>query len=249
MDRERLRKLLREVKGGRLRIDRALEQMQVERIAELEHSTLDLERALRRGFPEVVFGPGKSPDQIADIVQRMNKAGQSVLVTRIAAEAVATVTAVAPQARHNAIARTLHVRVGKPAKSKPGIVVMTAGTSDQNVGEEADVTAAAMGNKVIHIRDVGVSGLSRLLAHKETLAKAKVIVVVAGMEGALPSVVAGLVDCPVIGVPTSTGYGAGGEGEAALLAMLNSCAAGLTVVNIDNGFGAGYAAALINRIR
>ena len=132
-------------------------------------------------------------------------------------------------------------------KAKRGIVVVTAGTSDQNVGEEAVVTAEAMGNKVIQIRDVGVSGLSRLLAHKETLARAKVLVVVAGMEGALPSVIAGLTDCPVIGVPTSTGYGAGGEGEAALLAMLNSCAAGLTVVNIDNGFGAGYAAALINK--
>ena len=249
MDRGRLRKLLREVKAGRLGVDRALVQMQIERIAELEHSTLDLERAWRRGFPEVVFGHAKNPDQIADIVQRMNKAGQSVLVTRIADEAVARVTAVVPKASHNPIARTLFARVGKPSKRKPGIVVVTAGTSDQNVGEEAVVTAEAMGNKVIRILDVGVSGLSRLLAHKEKLAKAKVIVVVAGMEGALPSVIAGLTDCPVIGVPTSTGYGAGGEGEAALLAMLNSCASGLTVVNIDNGFGAGYAAALINQAR
>ena len=247
MDHGRLRGLLREVKEGRLGVDRALEQMQVERIAELEHSTLDLERARRRGFPEVVFGFGKSPDQIADIVQRMNRVGQSVLVTRIADEAVARVTAVVPRATHNATARTLFVRVGKAPEKKTGIVVVTAGTSDQNVGEEAVVTAEAMGNKVIHVRDVGVAGLSRLLAHKETLARAKVLVVVAGMEGALPSVVAGLTGCPVIGVPTSTGYGAGGQGEAALLAMLNSCAAGLTVVNIDNGFGAGYAAALINR--
>ncbi len=247
LDQGRLRKLLREVKAGRCGVDSALEQMQIERIAELEHSTLDLERACRRGFPEVVFGYRKSPAQIADIVQCMNKAGQSVLVTRIADEAVATVTAVAPRAKHNAIARTLYARVGKPARRKSGIVVVTAGTSDQNVGEEAVVTAEAMGNKVIRIRDVGVSGLSRLLAHKERLAKAKVLVVIAGMEGALPSVIAGLTDCPVIGVPTSTGYGAGGEGEAALLAMLNSCASGLTVVNIDNGFGAGYAAALINR--
>jgi len=247
LDQGRLRKLLREVKAGRLDVDRALEQMQIERIAELEHSTLDLERAWRRGFPEVVFGHGKSPDQIADIVLRMNKAGQSVLVTRIADDAVATVAAVAPRAKHNAIARTLFARVGRAAKRKPGVVVVTAGTSDQNVGEEAVGTAEAMGNKVIHIRDVGVAGLGRLLAHKESLAKAKVLVVIAGMEGALPSVVAGLIDCPVIGVPTSTGYGAGGAGEAALLAMLNSCASGLTVVNIDNGFGAGYAAALINR--
>jgi len=249
LDRGRLRKLLRQVKDGRLGIDSALEQMQVERIAELEHSTLDLERAVRRGFPEVVFGHGKNPDQIADIVQRMNKAGQSVLVTRIATEAVSTVIAVAPRAKHNPEARTLRAPVGRAPKGKPGIVVMTAGTSDQIVGEEAVETAEAMGNQVIRIRDVGVAGLHRLLTHKETLAKAKVIVVVAGMEGALPSVVAGLTDCPVIGVPTSTGYGYGGEGEAALLAMLNSCAAGLTVVNIDNGFGAGYAAALINRAR
>jgi len=242
-----LRKLLRELKAGRLTVAQALEQMQVERIAELEHSTLDLERAQRRGFPEVVYGYRKSPDQIADIVTRMNKAGQSVLVTRISEDAVATVTASAPRAEHNAIARTLFARIGKPTRRKPGVVVITAGTSDQSVGEEAVVTAEAMGNKVIHIRDVGVSGLSRLLAHKDTLARAKVIVVIAGMEGALPSVVAGLTDCPVIGVPTSTGYGAGGEGEAALLAMLNSCASGLTVVNIDNGFGGGYAAALVNR--
>jgi len=249
LERGRLRKLLRDVKAGRLDVDRALEQMQIERIAELEHSTLDLERACRRGFPEVVFGHGKTPDQIADIVRRMNKAGQSVLVTRIADEAVVTVRAVAPRAKHNPVARTLFARVGKAVKNKQGVVVVTAGTSDQNVGEEAVVTAEAMGNKVIHIRDVGVSGLGRLLAHKESLATAKVIVVIAGMEGALPSVIAGLTDCPVIGVPTSTGYGAGGEGEAALLAMLNSCAAGLTVVNIDNGFGAGYAAALINLAR
>ncbi|NIM61064.1 MAG: nickel pincer cofactor biosynthesis protein LarB [Acidobacteria bacterium] len=247
MDQARLRKLLRDVKAGALGVDRALQQMQVERIAELEHSTLDLERALRRGFPEVVFGQGKTPDQIVEIVRRMNEAGQSVLVTRVADDAVATVTAALPRAEYNALARTLFARVGKARKKKPGIVVMTAGTSDQNVGEEAVVTAEVMGNKVIHIRDVGVAGLNRLLAHKDTLAKARVIVVVAGMEGALPSVVAGLTDCPVIGVPTSTGYGAGGEGEAALLAMLNSCATGLTVVNIDNGFGAGYAAALINR--
>jgi NCAIR mutase (PurE)-related protein len=242
-----LRKLLREVKAGKLTIDHALEQMQVERIAELEHSTLDLERAQRRGFPEVVYGYRKSPDQIADIVERMNKAGQSVLVTRISEDAVATVTAIAPRAKHNSIAHTLFARIGKSMRRKSGVVVITAGTSDQSVGEEAVVTAEVMGNKVIQIRDVGVSGLSRLLAHKKTIAQAKVIVVIAGMEGALASVVAGLTDCPVIGVPTSTGYGAGGEGEAALLAMLNSCASGLTVVNIDNGFGGGYAAALINR--
>ena len=249
MDRGRLRKLLRDLKSGRVDVDTVLERMQVERIAELEHSTLDLERTLRRGFPEVVFAPGKTPDQIAEIVQRMNKAGQSVLVTRIDEQAVSWVTLIAPRATHNEVARTLFAPVGKQPRRRPGIVVVTAGTSDQNVGEEAAVTAEAMGNEVVRVRDVGVAGLSRLLGHKETLTKARVIVVVAGMEGALPSVVAGLTDCPVIGVPTSTGYGAGGQGEAALLAMLNSCAAGLTVVNIDNGFGAGYAAALANRRR
>ena len=247
MERGRLRKLLRQVKDGQLGVDRALERMQVEHIAELEHATLDLDRARRCGFPEVVYGQGKQPDQIAEIVQRMNRAEQSVLVTRIAPEAVATVTAVNRRARHNSIARTLHAPVGRARKAKPGVVVITAGTSDQSVGEEAAETAEAMGSKVERLRDVGVAGLGRLLAHGETLATAKVLVVVAGMEGALPSVVAGLTDCPVIGVPTSVGYGAGGGGEAALLAMLNSCAAGLTVVNIDNGFGAGYAAALINR--
>jgi hypothetical protein len=169
------------------------------------------------------------------------------LVTRIDPDAVATVTSVATTARYNPIARTLYAPVGRARKRKPGVVVITAGTSDRSVGEEAVETAEAMGNKVTNIRDVGVAGLGRLLAHGATLVRARVIVVVAGMEGALPSVVAGLTDCPVIGVPTSTGYGAGGAGEAALLAMLNSCAAGLTVVNIDNGFGAGYAAAMINR--
>ncbi|NIM63784.1 MAG: nickel pincer cofactor biosynthesis protein LarB, partial [Acidobacteria bacterium] len=188
-------KLLHDVGAGRVGVDEALERMQIERIAELEHSTLDLERAMRCGFPEVVFGHAKSPDQIADIVQRMNKAGQSVLVTRIARQAAAAVTAIVPDAEHNAIARTLFARSGDPPQCKPGIVVVTAGTSDQNVGEEAAVTAEAMGNEVIRIRDVGVAGLGRLLAHKETLARAKVLVVVAGMEGALPSVVAGLTDC------------------------------------------------------
>ena len=203
-------------------MDTALERMQVQRIAELEHATLDLDRALRRGFPEVVYGQGKSPDQIAEIVQRMNEAGQSVLVTRIEPRAVTKVMNIAPKAKHNPIARTLRAPIGRERKRKAGVVVRTAGTSDRSVGEEAVETAEAMGNRVVQLRDVGVAGLGRRLAQGETLARARVVIAVAGMEGALPSVVAGLVGCPVIGVPTSTGYGAGGQGEAARLAMLNS---------------------------
>lgn len=248
MERGQLRKLLESVERGESSVDDALEAMQLDRLAKLEHSTLDLERGLRCGFPEVVYGAGKRPEQIAEIVERMNGAGQSVLITRLDAEALPTLRRVAPEAKHNPLARTLFCSVGEAAPPRPGVVVITAGTSDQAVGEEAIETATAMGSEVARIVDVGVAGLSRLLSHRESLTRARVLVVVAGMEGALPSVVAGLTDAPVIGVPTSTGYGYGGRGEAALMAMLNSCASGLTVVNVDNGFGAGYAASMINRL-
>ena len=248
MERSQLRKLLESLERGEASVDATLEAMQLERLAELEHSTLDLERGLRCGFPEVVYGAGKKPEQIVEIVERMNGAGQSVLITRLEHEALSPVMRVAAAAKPNPLARTLFCPVGEAAPPRPGIVVITAGTSDQAVGEEAIETATAMGNSVESIVDVGVAGLSRLLKHRARLTKAKVLVVVAGMEGALPSVVAGLTDAPVIGVPTSTGYGYGGGGEAALMAMLNSCASGLTVVNVDNGFGAGYAAAMINSL-
>jgi NCAIR mutase (PurE)-related protein len=181
------------------------------------------------------------------IVGRIHEAGQTVLVTRVGPEVHRTVAEVYPRTVYHEQARALVLRAGRKKPGRPGIVVMTAGTSDIGVAEEAAVTAEVMGNRVKRIYDVGVAGLHRLLAHREALTRARVIIAVAGMEGALPSVITGLTDCPVIGVPTSTGYGSGTGGKAALLSMLNSCAAGLTVVNIDNGFGAGYASSLMNR--
>jgi hypothetical protein len=228
-------------------VEEALEQMRAEPIADLGFANLDLHRAVRRGFPEVVFGAGKTTEQLVAIVNRLHAAGQTVLVTRVGPEAYEAVREHHPRTEYHPEARALVLRSGRRRPGRAGVVVMTAGTSDIGVAEEAAVTAEVMGNKVKRIYDVGVAGIHRLMAHRETLQRAKVVVVAAGMEGALPSVVTGLTDCPVIGVPTSTGYGEGGQGRAALLAMLNSCAGGLTVVNIDNGFGAGYAAALINR--
>jgi NCAIR mutase (PurE)-related protein len=249
MDRDRLKKLLDSVRAGKIGVNDAVERLRGMPLEDLGFAKVDLHRAVRRGFPEVVYGEGKSIEQIVAIVQGLMRAKQTVLVTRVGPEVHAAVAEVAPKAEYHERARALVVRSGRRKPGRPGVVVITAGTADLPTGDEAALTAEVMGNKVERITDVGVAGIHRLTPHRETLLKARVLIVVAGMEGALPSVIAGLTDCPVIGVPTSTGYGAGGEGEAALLAMLNSCAAGLTVVNIDNGFGAGYAAALINRKR
>jgi len=248
VDRKRMRRLLNEVRSGKTGVDDAIDRMRGLPIEELGFATLDTHRALRRGFPEVVYGPGKTEEQIVEIVHHLHRAGQTVLVTRVDKAAHEAVKKLIPKAEYHDTARALVVRAGRRKKGKAGVVVVTAGTSDIPAGEEAALTAELMGNRVERIHDVGIAGIHRLTPHRDTLLKARVIVVIAGMEGALPSVIAGLTDCPVIGVPTSSGYGAGGEGQAALLAMLNSCAAGLTVVNIDNGFGAGYAAGLINRL-
>jgi NCAIR mutase (PurE)-related protein len=247
VERDELKKLLRQVADGKVNVERAVGRLRENHVENLEFATLDMHRAVRRGFPEVVYGPGKSPDQVVAIVGRIHEAGQTVLVTRVEPEVYRAVAEVHPKAEYNERARAIVLRAGRKKAGRQGIVVMTAGTSDIPVAEEAAVTAEVMGNRVQRIYDVGVAGLHRLLAHREALTTARVIVAVAGMEGALPSVIAGLTDCPVIGVPTSTGYGSGEGGKAALLSMLNSCAAGLTVVNIDNGFGAGYAASLVNR--
>ncbi len=224
-----------------------MERLRQAPMKEMEFAALDLHRALRRGFPEVVFGPGKTTGQILEIVGNLHRSGQVVLVTRVGQEVFDAVASRHPRAVYHQVARMVTLRRrGKPVKPRPGIVVLSAGTSDIPVAEEAAVTAEMMGNLVQRTYDVGVAGLHRLLSHRKVLMGARVIVVVAGMEGALPSVVSGLTGCPVIGVPTSVGYGAGSGGHAALLAMLNSCSSGLTVVNIDNGFGAGCAASLIN---
>ena len=247
MDRDGLRKLLKAVRAGELPVGDALDRLQGFPSGDLGFATVDLERALRRGFPETVYGPGKTIPQILSIVEKLRAAGQTALVTRVGPEVYEAARRRHPTAEYVAVARTLIVRAGRSRRPRPGVVVVSGGTTDIGVAEEAAVTAEVMGEAVIRIFDVGVAGLHRLLSHRETLTRANVIVAVAGMEGALPSVVAGLVTCPVIAVPTSVGYGTGTGGFAALLSMLNACAPGIAVVNIDNGHGAGCLASLINR--
>jgi NCAIR mutase (PurE)-related protein len=247
MNRPGLKKLLADVRSGRLSIAKAEERLRHFPLVDMGFATLDAQRALRRGFPETVFGPGKTVEQIVTIVSRLHAAGQTALVTRVGPEAHAAVSSRHPKAEYHAAARALVLRAGPKRRGRDGVVLVTAGTTDIGVAEEAALTAELMGERVHRIYDVGIAGLHRLLSHHETLTKANVIVAVAGMEGALPSVVAGLVDCPVVAVPTSVGYGAGSGGFAALFAMLNSCSPGVAVVNIDNGHGAGCLASLINR--
>ncbi len=250
MERQTMRRLLQKVRQGAMGVEQALESLRREPVDDIGFAALDLHRALRRGFPEVVYGPGKTTEQIVRIVDRLHLAGQTALVTRVGPEVFSAVERSHPRVVYHEAARLVSLTPrGRRPSRKPGIVVISAGTSDIPVAEEAAVTAELMGNLVERIYDVGVAGLHRLMAHRKAILGARVIVAVAGMEGALPSVVGGLTSCPVIGVPTSVGYGAGTGGVAALLAMLNSCASGLTVVNIDNGFGAGCAAALMNRTR
>lgn len=246
MRRERVRDLLDRVADGSLPVDRALESLAWEPTESLDFATIDHHRALRQGFPEVIYGAGKPPDQIVAIAQRIAERGDGVLVTRIAEDAVGLFAAAFPGAEHNRVARTVFVRAASPpAESRASLLIVTAGTSDLPVAEEAAVTADAMGCRLQRLTDVGVAGIHRLLARRDILDAAGVIVVVAGMDGALASVVGGLARVPVIAVPTSVGYGASFQGIAPLLTMLNSCAAGVTVVNIDNGFGAAVAAARI----
>jgi hypothetical protein len=249
MDPRTLKELLEKVKEGAISPEEAASRLATLPYEDLGFAKVDHHRALRRGFPETVFGAGKTPEQVAAIVERIAARGQRVLVTRTTAAVHEKVAAVWPDARFHEVARCLTVET-VPARPLPGrIAVCAAGTSDLPVAEEAVVTAAFHGATVERIYDVGVAGLHRLLDRAETIRQADVVVVVAGMEGALPSVVAGLVDCPVIAVPTSVGYGASFNGLAALLAMLNSCASGVGVVNIDNGFGAAHLACLIVRGR
>jgi NCAIR mutase (PurE)-related protein len=247
VNRDDLRKLLENVRSRKLSIAEASERLSGFPIDDLGFANLDTHRAIRRGFPETVYGPGKSIDQIVAIVGRLHAAGQTALVTRVGPDVHAAVAAAHPKAEYVESARAIVMRAGPKRPGRSGVIVITGGTSDMGVAEEAAITAEAMGQAVRRIYDVGVAGLHRLLSHRKTLTQANVIVAVAGMEGALPSVVAGLVSCPVIAVPTSVGYGAGSGGIAALLAMLNSCATGVAVVNIDNGHGAGCLAALINK--
>lgn len=246
MKRERVRDLLDDVAQGRKSVVAALASLDGAPIEELGFATIDHHRALRQGFPEVVFGAGKSPEQLVAICERIGAHGDGFLVTRAEAPARAAIVSAFAGAEENAVARTVLLRGPAPRTPRTTTVaIVTAGTSDLPVAEEAAVTLDAVGHASVRITDVGVAGIHRVLAKRESLLSAAVVIVVAGMDGALPSVVGGLVRAPVIAVPTSVGYGASFEGLAALLTMLNSCAAGVTVCNIDNGFGAAIAAARI----
>ncbi len=247
MDERRLERLLDEVRDGRLDVPTAVERLRTLPYEDLGFARLDHHRGLRQGFPEVVFCQGKTVPQVVQLVERLAREGGAVLATRATAEMFAAVHAMVPAAVHDPVGRTIVVPDPQPVAPAPGVLVLTAGTADIPVAQEAAVTAEVMGNAVERVFDVGVAGLHRLLDQRDRLHRARVIVVVAGMDGALPSVVGGLVDVPVVAVPTSIGYGASFGGVAALLGMLNACAPGIAVVNIDNGFGAGYLAGLINR--
>jgi pyridinium-3,5-biscarboxylic acid mononucleotide synthase len=242
-----LRKLLEQVRKKQVSPDEAVERLRHLPFEDLGFAKVDHHRSLRQGMPEVIFGQGKTPRQIAEIFMRLAARSGNVLATRSTAEQYAAVAAKVVEAEYHPLARAIALKRDRQKYGKGVIVVVSAGTSDIPVAEEAVITAELMGNDVQHIYDVGVAGIHRLLAHRGALAKARVIVVCAGMEGALPSVVGGLVGVPVVAVPTSVGYGAAFEGLAALLGMMNSCASNVSVVNIDNGFGAGYVASLINR--
>ncbi len=243
-----IRRLLLAVRRGKVTPDEAVERLRHLPFEDLGFAKVDHHRALRAGMPEVVFGAGKSPKQLAEIFSRLARHGGNVLATRASEEQFAAVQKKISAAEFRGLARAIVLRQDDTRYGKGKIAVVSAGTGDIPVAEEAVVTAEIMGNDVEHLYDVGVAGIHRLLAHGKALAEARVVIVCAGMEGALPSVVGGLVRVPVIAVPTSVGYGAAFEGLAALLGMLNSCASNVSVVNIDNGFGAGYVAAMINRL-
>jgi NCAIR mutase (PurE)-related protein len=254
---DRIRAVLDRVAARELAVDEAVEELRHLPFRDLGFARVDSHRELRSGAPEVVYGEGKTPEQIAAIVTSLLDASQRVLVTRVdegpAREVLSRLTGAgaeatrAPTLEHNPVARTLRSAVGPTIAGDGRVAVVSAGTSDQAVAEEAAETLRFLGIEIVRLTDVGVAGIHRLLASREALGSVRAAIVVAGMEGALPSVVGGLVEVPVIAVPTSVGYGASFGGLAALLAMLNSCAAGVTVVNIDNGFGAAMAAGLILR--
>lgn len=249
MNTEQLQKLLGRVKTGEITIDEAVQKLRHLPFEDLGFAHIDHHRQIRCGFPEAIYCPGKTTGQIVDIFRRLAKKGNNVLATRAGREVFDALAATGqfPKIRYEPDARMIVLKQKDIEPSAGFIAIVTAGTADMPVAMEAKVTAEIMGQRTKLICDVGVAGLHRLLGHIEILQQANVAIVAAGMEGALASVVGGLVDCPVIAVPTSVGYGSNFEGLSALLTMLNSCAAGVTVVNIDNGFGAGFTASLINQ--
>lgn len=248
MDEAAVRALLDSVAAGQLTPDAATRQLKRLDVEDLGFARLDHHRLLRKGFPEVIYTPGKTAEQVASIAERFAHAGQTVLATRCAPEVFEAMRTRVEDVVYHPTARCAVAVRARPLRCSGTIVIATGGTSDIPVAEEAALTAELSGSEVERLWDVGVAGIHRLLANRERLLSANVVIAVAGMEGALPSVISGLVDRPVIAVPTSVGYGASFGGLAALLGMLNSCAPGMTVVNIDNGFGAGYAAGMINRL-
>ena len=248
MTEKEISKLLEAVRAGRISPLKAIEKLRRLPFEDLGFAKIDHHRALRQGFPEVVLAGGKRPEQVVAVVRRMLANEHSILITRADRKLYARIRRLSRGARYHELSGAITVQRERTIRGKGMILVLSAGTSDLPVAEEAQVTAEVMGNRVEAIHDVGVAGLHRLMHYREQLERARVIIVVAGMEGALPSVVAGLVGVPVIAVPTSVGYGASFEGLAALLGMLNTCASNVSVVNIDNGFGAGYVASVINRL-
>jgi pyridinium-3,5-biscarboxylic acid mononucleotide synthase len=248
MDEVQLRQLFEQVREGAVDVESALHRMRHMPFEDLGFAKVDHHRALRHGMPEVVFAKGKTPEQVIAIAECLLQNANNVLITRADRETAARVTSHFECAEHFPLSGAIRFWRDKTVRGKGTIAVVCAGTSDMPVAEEAQVTAEVMGNQVDTINDIGVAGIHRLMSNQSRLAEARVIVVCAGMEGALPSAVGGMVSCPVIAVPTSIGYGASFHGLAALLGMLNSCASNVTVVNIDNGFGAGYVASLINRL-
>jgi len=249
MNRDRIRELLEEVQKGRIGVDEAANRMSNLPYEDIAFARVDHHRDLRLGFPEVILGQGKTPEQIAQIAERILTNSSNLLISRTTAEVFEKIRARATDAEFHSQARMISVLRDRTERGDGTIAIISAGTSDIPVAEEAAITATAMGNRVSRIYDVGVAGIHRLFGARPDFESARVIVVVAGMEGALPSVVGGMVSVPVIAVPTSIGYGASFDGLAALLGMLNTCASNVTVVNIDNGFGAGFVASLINRKR
>jgi len=247
MDQERLKELLLGFKEGRVELDQALERLRHLPYEDLGYAQIDHHRSIRQGFPEVIFGQGKTPAQVAGIASSLLERSSNLLITRTNRETFEQIKAIAEDAEYHQSCGAISVWRDRTVRGRGRVAVVTAGTSDIPVADEAAVTAEIMGNQVERIFDVGVAGIHRVLSRRESLQSARVIVCVAGMEGALPSVVGGLVSAPVIAVPTSIGYGASFNGVAALLGMLNSCASNVAVVNIDNGFGAGFVASLINR--
>lgn len=247
MDQTSLRDLLEKVRAGEADIDSALARLRNLPFEDIGFAHVDHHRALRHGVPEVIFGLGKAPEHVVEIAKKLQERASNLLITRASKECAAMVLAAIPEAEHFPLSGCIRVWKDKSIQGRGKIGIVCAGTSDIPVAEEARVTAELMGNEVFAIHDVGVAGIHRLMANREKLLEAKVLVVCAGMEGALPSAIGGLVSVPVIAVPTSIGYGAAFHGLAAMLGMLTSCASNVTVVNIDNGFGGAYVASLINR--